>query len=48
MEGTVGFAAKVGMFQRVGAGLGAVGHSTWGEDCVVTLAYKALIEESGK
>jgi len=48
MEGAVGLAAEVGVFQRVGAGLSAVGSGARGEDCVVALANKALIEEGGK
>jgi hypothetical protein len=48
MEGAVGFAAKVGIFQRVGVGLSAVGSGAGGEDCVIALANKALIEEGGK
>jgi hypothetical protein len=48
MEGAVGFVAEVGLFQRVGVGLSAVGNSARGEDYVIALANKALVEESGK
>ena len=48
MEGAVGLVAEVGVFQRVGAGLSAVGCSAGGEDCVVALADEALIEEGGE
>ena len=48
MEGTVGFVAKAGVFQRVDMGLGAVGRGTGGEDHVIALASEALIEEGGK
>ena len=48
MEGAVGFATEVGVFQRVGAGLSAVGRSAGNEDCVVAFVYKALIEEGGE
>jgi hypothetical protein len=48
MEGAVRFAAEVGVLQGVGAGLSAMGSGAWGEDCVVALANKALIEEGGK
>jgi hypothetical protein len=48
IKGAVGFTAEVGVFQRMGAGLGAVGSGTGGEDCIIALAYKALIEEGGK
>ena len=48
MEGAVWFAAEIGVFQRMGAGLGAVGSGAGGEDRVIALVYKALIEEGGK
>jgi hypothetical protein len=48
MERAVRFVTEVGMFQRVGVGLGAVGCGARGEDCVVALVNKALIEEGGK
>jgi hypothetical protein len=48
MEGAVGLAAEVGVFQRVSAGLGAMSRGAGSEDCVVALADKALIEEGGK
>jgi hypothetical protein len=48
MEGTIVFVAKVGMFQRVGTGLGAVGSGARSEDCIIALVNKALIEEGGK
>jgi len=48
MEETVWFMTEVGVFQRMGAGLGAVGSGTRGEDCVIALANKTLIEEGGK
>jgi len=48
MEGAVWFATEVGVFQGVGVGLGAVGSGTGGEDHVIALANKALIEEGGK
>ena len=48
MEGAVWLATEVRVFQGMGAGLGAVGSGTGGEDRVIALAYKALIEEGGK
>ena len=48
VEWAVGFAAEIGVFQRVGAGLSAMGSGAGGEDCVIALAYKVLIEEGGK
>ena len=48
MEGAVGLAAEVGVFQGMGVGFGAVGSGARGEDRVIALAYKALIEEGGK
>jgi hypothetical protein len=48
MEGAVWFTTEVGMFQGMGAGFSAVGSGAGGEDHVIALAYKALIEEGGK
>jgi hypothetical protein len=48
MEGAVGFATEIGVFQRVRAGFGAVSSGAGCEDCVIALANKALIEEGGK
>jgi hypothetical protein len=48
MEGAVWFVTEVRVFQGVGAGLGAVGSGAGGEDRVIALVYKALIEEGGK
>ena len=48
MEGAVGLVAEVGVFQRVGAGLSAVGCSAGGEDCVVALADETLIKEGSE
>ena len=48
MEGVVWPMTEVGVFQGMGAGLSAVGSGTGGEDRVVALANKALIEEGGK
>jgi hypothetical protein len=48
MKGAVGFAAEVGVFQGMGVGFGAVGSGAGGEDRIIALAYKALIEEGGK
>jgi hypothetical protein len=48
MEGAVWLMTEVGVFQGMGAGLGAVGSGAGGEDRVTALAYKALIEEGGK
>jgi hypothetical protein len=48
MEGAVGLAAEVGVFQRVGAGLSAVGRGAGSEDRVVAFTNKVLIEEGGK
>jgi hypothetical protein len=48
MEGAVWLMTEVRVFQGVGAGFGAVGSGSRGEDRVVALANKALIEEGGK
>jgi hypothetical protein len=48
MEGAVWLATEVGVFQGMGTGFGAVGSGAGGEDHVIALAYKALIEEGGK
>jgi len=48
MEGTVWLVTKVGVLQGMGACPCAVSSGARGEDCVVALVYKALIEEGGK
>ena len=48
MEGAVWLTTEAGVFQGMGVGFGAVGSGARGEDCVVALAYKALIEEGSK
>jgi len=48
MKGAVGLAAKVGVFQRVGACFSAVGRSAGSEDGVVAFADETLVEEGGE
>jgi hypothetical protein len=48
VEGAVWLVTEVGVFQGMGAGLGAMGSGAGGEDRIVALMYKALIEEGGK
>jgi hypothetical protein len=48
MEGAVGLVAEVGVFQRLGTGLSAMGSGARGEDCVVALADETLIKEGSE
>ena len=48
MKGAVGFTAEIGMFQRMGTGLSAVGRGTGNEDSVVALADEILVEEGSE
>jgi hypothetical protein len=48
MEGAVGLTAEIGVFQRVGTGLSAMGSGAGGEDCVVALADETLIKEGSE
>ena len=48
VEGAVWLSTEVGVFQGMGAGLGAVGSGAGGEDCVVAFTNETLVEEGGE
>ena len=48
MKGAVGFTAEIGVFQRMGTGLSAVGRGAGNEDGVVAFADETLVEEGSK